>query len=315
MERFAAPATLTRVAGFCNQWGLDLTRGCSHACAYCHFQKWQALVLGHTHPGQEWADALSVDDFLTRSNYPPEIYLSPFTDPLAPAAVGNLERVLQRVLPLGVKVGLSTKGVISRRVFRLLADHAERVRLIIGVTSLNEQRNAVVEPGCPPGRARLVNLRLAREYGLRKITARLDPLLPGVDDAADQLMPLLDRLAESGAQAVTASYLFLSVLGSRERMRQVPYLGPALEHCTELCPIEEGMVYSVSLERKRRMYEWFQEQCAARGLHFGTCGCKDLRLSGGTFATACSYPYLSACAAPTLRQRAERAAAEQGERQ
>jgi hypothetical protein len=63
------------------------------------------------------------------------------------------------------------------------------------------------------------------------------------------------------------------------------------------------MVYSVPLERKRQMYEWFQGQCAARGLHFGTCGCKDLRLAGGTFATACSYPYLSSCAAPTLRDR------------
>lgn len=301
MTGFQAPATLTRVPGFCNQWGLDLTLGCSHACAYCHFQKYQALTLHHAHPGQELTDVLSVEEFLARSDYPPEIYLSPFTDPLAPAAVDNLERVLERVLPLGVKIGLSTKGVIPRRIFRLFADHAEHVRLIIGVTSLDAERNAVVEPGCPPARARLANLRLAREYGLRKVNARLDPLLPGVDDLPEQLSPLLDLIAQSGAQAVTASYLFVSVLGSKTRMRQVPFLGQAIEHCTELCPIEDGMVYSVPLERKRRMYEWFHEQCSARGLHFGTCGCKDLRLGGGAFATACSYPYLSACAAPTLR--------------
>lgn len=222
----------------------------------------------------------------------------------------NLERVLQRVLPLGVKVGLSTKSVITLRIFRLLALYAEQVRLIVGVTSLDDGRNDAVEPGCPPARARLANLWLAREHGLRKITVRLDPLLPGVDDGPEQLLPLLDGIASSGAQAVTASHLFVSVLGSKEKMRQVPYLGSAIEYCNELCPIEDGMVYSVPLERKRRMYEWFQEQCTARGLHFGTCGCKDLRLSGGAFATACSYPYLSACAAPTLRNREGRSEAE-----
>lgn len=301
METFAAPATFARVPGFCNQWGLDLTNGCAHACAYCHFQKYQALTLRHAHPSQELADALSIEEFLARSDYPPELYLSPFTDPLAPAAVDNLERVLQRVLPLGIKVGISTKGVVPRRIFRLLAPHAERVRLIIGVTSLDEKRNAVIEPGCPPAHARLANLRLAGEYGLRKITARLDPLLPGVDDLPEQLLPLLDRIAPSAAQAVTASYLFLTVLSNKARLRQVSYLDSAVEHCTELCPIEGGMVYSVPLSRKQQMYEWFHEQCTARGLHFGTCGCKDLRLSGGTFATACSYPYLTSCAAPTLR--------------
>jgi hypothetical protein len=41
-----------------------------------------------------------------------------------------------------------------------------------------------------------------------------------------------------------------------------------------------------------------QLEALARGLHFATCGCKDLRLTGEVFATACSYPYLSACAAP-----------------
>jgi DNA repair photolyase len=298
MSGFQAVANLVRVEGFCNQWGLDLTVGCEHACAYCHFQKYQALTLRHEHPGQELAKALSVEEFLQRQDYPAELYLSPFTDPLAPAAQANLERVLQRVLPLAVKVGISTKGIVARRVFRLLASHPEHVRLIIGVTSTDDRRNAAVEPGCPPAKARLANLRLAREYGLRKVTARLDPLLPGVDDAREQLSALLDEIAQAGAQSVTASYLFLSPIGSKKRLREVPFLGKAIDLCTELCPIEGGTVYSVPLERKRQMYEWFHGECASRGLHFGTCGCKDLRLTDCNFATACSYPYLSTCAAP-----------------
>lgn len=112
---------------------------------------------------------------------------------------------------------------------------------------------------------------------------------------------MLDRVAAAGAQTVTASYLFVTLLGSKHRLQEVPYLGSAIGHCTELCPIEGGMVYSVPLERKRRTYEWFHRECAARGLYFGTCGCKDLRLTGGDFATACTYPYRSECEAPRLR--------------
>src|SRR5579884_102031 len=195
MSGLAVPAELVRVPGFCNQWGLDLTRGCAHACAYCHFQKYQALTLHHAHPGHELADALSIEEFLARSDYPPELYLSPFTDPLARLAQANLERVLQRVLPLGVKVGISTKGVVPRRIFRLLAQYPEQVRLIIGLTSMDDRRNYEVEPGCSLARARLANLGLAREHVLKKLTVRLDPLLPGVDDLPEKLRPLLDQIA------------------------------------------------------------------------------------------------------------------------
>lgn len=189
MTGLSIPAKLVHMEGFCNQWGLDLTVGCRHACAYCHFQRYQALTLRHEYPEHEPGEALSVEAFLDRQEYPPELYLSPFTDPPAPAARANLERVPQRVLPLSVEVGISTKGVIPRRVFRLLSRHPDQVRFISGVTSLDDRRNAAVEPGCPPATARLANLRLARECGLKKVTARLGPLLPGVDDARNSSRP------------------------------------------------------------------------------------------------------------------------------
>ena len=229
----------------------------------------------------------------------------------APAAGDNLERVLRRVLPLSVHVIVHTKGIVPRRVWRLLAGHAEQVRVIIGITSLDEDRNHSVEPGCPSGAARLANFGMARAYGVKKISARFDPLLPGVDDAPHQLIALLNRLTGAGVQAVSASYLFLSPL-TQERLRHTPYLGEAVAYCTELCPVEASpvgtrgekteSVYSVPLERKQQVYEWLHIACADRGLAFGTCGCKDLRLTG-PFATACTAPDRTACAAPTSRDR------------
>lgn len=297
MTRFIAQARITRVAGMCNQWGVDLTAGCEHVCGYCHFHKYQSMALRHGAGGVDVAPVLAIDELLRQEHYPPTLYLSPFTDPLAPAALGNLEALLRRVLPLSVRVIISTKGVVPRKVFRVLADYPEQVLLFVGLTSLDDARNRSVETGCPPAGARLANLVLAQEYGLPHRFARLDPILPGVDDATEQLATVLDTLARNGATQVSAAYLFLTPRGNRARLDSNPYLRDAASHCAEACPIEGGTAHSVPLARKHATYEWLHAECGRRGLPFGTCGCKDLRLTGGSFSTSCSYPALEQCSA------------------
>ena len=117
MNAFEAAARLAPVPAFCNAWGLDLTVGCEHACVYCPFERHQAVTVRRAHGGRKLAPTLTVDEFLQREDYPTNILLSPFTDPLAPAAGDNLERVLNRVLPRSVHVIVHTKGIVSRRVW------------------------------------------------------------------------------------------------------------------------------------------------------------------------------------------------------
>lgn len=302
MTRPVAQARIVRVAGMCDQWGVDLTAGCEHRCGYCHFHRYQSMALRHEAGGADVAPALALDELLRRDEYPPALYLSPFTDPLAPAARGNLEALLRRVLPRNVSVGISTKGVVPRRVFRLLAEYPEQVLLFVGLTNLDDARNRAVEPGCAPSVARLANLSLAREYGLPARFVRLDPILPGVDDSPEQLASVLDAITGAGAVQVSAAYLFLTSGVNRARLGGAPYLPAAASYCTEACPIAGGTVHSVPLERKRATYEWLNAECARRGLTFGTCGCKDLRLAGGSFPTSCSYPHLAECSAAGLRE-------------
>ena len=301
MTRPIAQARIVRVAGMCDQWGVDLTAGCEHRCGYCHFHRYQSMALRHEAGGTDVAPTLALDELLRRDEYPPELYLSPFTDPLAPAARGNLELLLRRVLPRKVRVAISTKGVVPRRIFRLLADHPEQVMLFVGLTSLDDARNRAVEPGCAPARARLANLALAREYGLPARFVRFDPVLPGVDDAPEQFGTILDTIAGAGAIQASAAYLFLTPGANRARLDGKPYLREAATHCTEECPIDGGTAFSVPLARKRATYEWLNAECARRGLAFGTCGCKDLRLAGSSFPTACSYPHLAECSAATRK--------------
>ncbi|NOX56299.1 MAG: hypothetical protein GXP27_18015, partial [Planctomycetes bacterium] len=127
--------------------------------------------------------------------------------------------------------------------------------------------------------------------GLTQLSARLDPLLPDVDDDRERLCWLLDRVAEAGARQVTASYLFLTPLCHRDRLSRRPYLERAATACTELCRVREGAVWSVPLKRKQHTYQWLHEECQRRGLIFTTCGCKDLRLSQVSYPTCCSAPF------------------------
>jgi DNA repair photolyase len=290
---------MVRVDGFCGKMGLDLTVGCEHTCAYCHFSRYQQVAIRQTHRGDRLDRRLAIDEFLSRSSYPRELYLSPLTDPCAPAATEGARLVLQRILPRGVKVILSTKGIIPRPVWLQLARFPDQVRLVFGITSLDDQRNAVIEPGCPRASARLTNFRLAQEHGVTRVTARIDPLLPGVDDREEELTPLLDRLAEEVVQSVTASYLFLWPNENPMRLTHTPLLREAAAFCTEPAPVgrapdvqthSPGEVLSVSLKHKCRMYRWLHEECRKRGLLFSTCGCKDLRLKADRFPTACFYP-------------------------
>src|SRR5262249_41489885 len=57
-------------------------------------------------------------------------------------------------------------------------------------------------------RLRLRQIATLRRLGI-SVQVALDPLLPGVTDTRENLMPLLDAIAATGVRHVTASYLFL----------------------------------------------------------------------------------------------------------
>ncbi len=282
-----ASAVPVRVPAFCQRWSLDLTAGCEHGCLYCPFQRYQARILSRRHGGASVSRRLSLREYLGQDDFPAELLLSGHTDPCAPAAQAGLVRVLRHALPRGVCVEVVTKGIVPPRALELLAEADGRAALSIGVASLDARRNATLEPGCPPAAERLENLRRARSCGLDRLTARLDPLLPGVDDVPERLLPLLDEVARRGGRAVVASHLFVTSRTDRTRLGSSPLLGPASARCTEPSPVRGTRVLSVPLARKLEFHAWLRHECAARGLLFATCGCKDLRLARAGCAADC----------------------------
>lgn len=289
---------------FCSNHVVDLTAGCSFACVYCPFADIAARRRGVTRPtpvdlaGLEGLDA------------PPSVFLSPASDPFAPQAAAGTHALLSHVLPRGTIVGILTKGIIPGRTLDLLARYRRQIEGVgIGVTSLDDERNRHLEPGCPPAAARLENLERLASIDVPSVL-RIDPLFPALDDSQHALAELVEEASRRGAIAITATYLFAWGRYLR-RLKQDAYLLPSVRLLTDRAPMEGGTAFTVSLGRKLETYRWLAEQAGARGLWFSTCGCKDLRVraSGQVFAS-CRNPFLLGSSAEAFtRSEAPRAPA------
>jgi pyruvate-formate lyase-activating enzyme len=281
---------------FCGNHVVDVTAGCSFACIYCPFSDIGARRYGTSNPIGLDADRL---DALPA---PPSVFLSPASDAFTPQAAPRTHAVLEHLLPRGTTVGILTKGIIPDRTLDLLAAYPRQVEGVgIGVTSLDDARNAVLEPGCPPAGERLRNLdRLAERNLIAAI--RIDPMFPDLDDAPAALETLLDEAARRRANAVTATYVFAWGRYLR-RLRRAPLLAASVAQLTEAAPMEGGTALSVPLDRKLETYSRLATLARERGLYFTTCGCKDLRVRDQQpFATRCRNPFVFAASGSFVAQ-------------
>jgi DNA repair photolyase len=270
---------------FCANHVVDLTAGCSFGCIYCPFSDLSARRRGTMRP-----IALSLEE-VDRLPAPPSVFLSPASDPFAPQAVAGTQALLSHLLPRGTNVGIVTKGVIPDATLDLLAAYPRQIEgVAIGVTSLDDHRNEVLEPGCPPAMTRLENIDRVAARGLIG-ALRIDPMFPDIDDRPESLDRLLDEAARRGANAVTATYVFAWGRYLRQ-LQKAPLLAASVPLLDEPAPMEGGTAFSVPLARKLETYTHLATQARARELYFSTCGCKDLRVrDAASFSTRCRNPF------------------------
>jgi DNA repair photolyase len=272
---------------FCSNHVVDLTAGCSFGCLYCPFAAIGARVRGVSRPTPMDMSALE------SLSAPASVFLSPASDAFAPQAVENTHALLSYLLPRGTTVGIVTKGIIPERTLALLADYRSQIEgVCVGVTSLDDARNRILEPGCPPAYERLANIDRLAARGL-PIALRLDPLFPILDDSPAALVTLVREAAGRGAYAITATYVFAWGRYLR-RLQREPILAESCRLLTERAPMEGGTAFSVPLGRKLETYGLLADMAGQQGLWFNTCGCKDLRVreSGRVFASCRNVLFL-----------------------
>jgi DNA repair photolyase len=219
-----------RVPQSCNMLGVDLTVGCESMCRYCHFSIPEKNSLGHREQLSS-AQAIPVDisPMYELAELPQSVvYLSPASDPFAPAARERTHQLLDYMLPKGVTFTLCTKQIVPIETMRLLEKYRRQIEGVgVSVTSLDEERNRVLESGCPTGKRRVEHIRELVETGCF-VGGRMDPLFPLVDDTDENLKEMIAAIARAGAGHVVGTYLF-TYGNYRKQLKQIPVCVNAFE--------------------------------------------------------------------------------------
>ena len=190
-------------------FGLDLTAGCGHGCAFCHIRGSQ-LFPGEGRvlfdPGTAARLAATLDGM---DRLPGLVVLSPTSDPLPFQREIREEaiRVVRILLDREIDVALVTRGRVPRELVTLLAEHPDRVRVAVGITTLGRHLSRLLEPRAAAPGSRLRGLARLIEAGV-PVEARLEPLIAGLTDTRENLKPLFAGLARAGVRRVVAHYLF-----------------------------------------------------------------------------------------------------------
>ncbi|MGH7133835.1 MAG: radical SAM protein, partial [Phycisphaerales bacterium] len=215
----------------CNQHVVDLTFGCSFGCLYCPFSDLNARR-------HEVARPTAADISVAATGVAPQaVYLSAASDAFTPQAAANTHALLAAWLPQGTKIGIVTKGIIPPRTVDLLAEFRAQIEgVAVGVTSLDDHRNRILEPGCPPADERLASIDRLAARGLT-VALRIDPLFPDLDDAPPVLATLVGEAASRGAIGVVATYVFAWGRYLR-RLQREPLLANSCRLLTERTPME-----------------------------------------------------------------------------
>jgi DNA repair photolyase len=290
------------LAGEGDVLSLNLARGCAHRCAFCSVRAYP------TFPGDEVVmlfedTAGALDRELShRRRLPRAVFVSPSTDPFPPfeEVQDEAARVVGVLARHGVEAWLMTRGEISPAALDALASHRERVKVTVALTTLDERLHQTLEPAAAAPRRRVAQLAELRRRGVR-VQAAVEPLIPGLTDTRDNLLPLLEALSRAGVRHVTASYVFLrpGIEENLARALEVAGLDGSVLDAYSGGPMLEapGLAAARYLPRWRRQrgYAALMTLAAGFGITAGVCGTTNPDFSSAHRpATAPSRPTLLA---------------------
>lgn len=201
------------------RWTINPYRGCTHACQYC-FARPTHTYLGFD-AGRDFERNIVVKvnaperlrAELGRPSWHKEhIALGTNTDPYQ--WVEGRYRLMRGIWEAMIEArnpgSVLTKSPLLLRDLDLMVRLAERADFsaALSVPTLDEKAWRTTEPHTPHPRARLEAVAELVRAGI-PTGILISPLMPGINDAPEQLEPILELAAEAGASYVTGIALHL----------------------------------------------------------------------------------------------------------
>ncbi len=189
---------------------INPTAGCVHLCSYCYARGYSI------YPGDGTVVLYSnltkkLEYELSRKRKLPKfVYFSPSCDAFQPLkqVLDTTYSLMNILLEKGIGVSFLTKGHIPDKFITLFKAHNSLVQSHIGITTLSSHIQGLVEPYAVSPVVRLRNIRALVDIGILP-EVRLDPLIPGLTDSINNLIPLFKALNKLGVKSAGINYLFL----------------------------------------------------------------------------------------------------------
>lgn len=221
-------------------WTINPYRGCEFACGAC-FARYTHEFLEHRRP-EEFERRIYVKlqaaEILRESLKPGilkgrPVAIGTVTDPYQPAE--RHFRITRRILEVlarcpDLELSITTKSPLVLEDLDLLREISRdrKVRVNLSMTTLLLDLARLLESRAPSPLRRLETLRRLAQAGI-STSVFVMPIYPGITDAPDDLLRLLRRAREAGAEEAHGDLLRL---GSAARRSFLPVLERHFPHLT-----------------------------------------------------------------------------------
>ena len=251
--------------------------GCPHECRYCYAQGFRAY-------SKDGPRSVPLQSIAAVRKWPNKIFLSSASDPFHPLVIGRAAEVLKAALRSGSFVVISTKALATPEIVRTLGRYPDQVSYTVSLTSLNSERNRILEPHAPSAYERLHGKNKGQKFlcGIEQLadrvhtTLKIDTIFPDLDDADENIVRLLKEAKWCGAESVMFSYAFYRNR-FKKKLTKIAFLQKSLSAMNEYQPIASGKGYSMPLAKKIVRLASMAKIASEIGYKVvSTCSCKNL---------------------------------------
>jgi len=239
---------------------------CAHQCVYCYAVKFPSFV-GPTQPRLKLMEQIEGMARNTRLKLP--VMLSDCTDPYQP--LENEYRITRKCIEVLARYGFPLLMVTKSNMITQDVDIFKKTTTVVAITitTPREEIANLIEPRAPLPEKRLSALQKIVENDIPAV-ARIDPILPGINDDLKDFESLVSSLASIGVRQVTVATMKL-VKGAFSAMRQThPSAWKKLTNEYADGVWLAGYKY-LPVEKRQKILERLRPIVLKHGLDFASC--------------------------------------------
>lgn len=248
------------------KYSLHPYTGCSHKCLYCYATAY--IGLRESTPKKNFIENIRKE--LDKANRNMIVEMSTSSDPYPPIEdkLRLTRQTLKELFRRRFRVLITTKSSLVTRDVDLLS--ANRSAVMITITTLDERLSKVIEPGAPPPSERLLALKELAKKGV-PVGARVDPVIPFVNDDPAELSLLVEKLQEVGVKHVVTSTYKAKPDSYRRIVSALPELEDKLRNIYFKGKTYVSGYYYLSFDVRMNLLRPVVNSARKLGLSYATC--------------------------------------------